>query len=194
MTNEERRTIQNYLSGVKRCIGDRTASEQAELIRQLEEHIHESIRQSPGTPVSDIISQMDPPESFGEADERRPPAESVLGRLTLGQLSLVVMIAGVVIPFLLMALGALIRGNVGSIINVGAPLGIVLVIVALALGIAARKEVTGKVTIVVSSVILALLAALIPVNRVVSGSPEPERSMYRIEAGDSDDSEGAHSE
>lgn len=194
MTTEVSKAIKKYLDSVKRHIGDRTASEQAELIRQLEEHIHEAIHQAPNTPISNIIAQMDPPESFGESDERRPPSSAVLGRLTLGHLSLLLMIIAVATPFVLMALSALIRGNIGSIINVGLPLGVLLLIVALAMGIVARKERSGRVTIIAALVILALLTFFIPVNRVVSNSPEPEQSIILVETGIPDQSENSHSE
>jgi hypothetical protein len=192
MTNKESKAIQKYLNKVKKYLGGRTASEQSELIRQLEEHIHESIRQSPNTPVADIIADMDPPESFGETGDRDLTAPAVLGRLTLGQLSLIVLIIGVITPFILMAISVLIRGNVGSIINVGLPLGILLVIVALAMGIAARREKTGRATIIASVALLLLLTILVPVSRTVNRTPEP--TIQHLEVGVPDDFDPSTSE
>ncbi len=192
MTNNESKTIQKYLNKVKKNLGGRTASEQSELIRQLEEHIHESVRQSPNTSVADIIADMDPPESFGETGDRDLTAPAILGRLTLGQLSLIVLIIGVLTPFILMAISFLIRGNVGSIINIGLPLGILLVIVALAMGIVARREKTGRATIIASVALLLLLTILVPVNRTINRTPEP--TIKYLEVGVPDESDPSTSE
>jgi hypothetical protein len=184
MTTEDKKKIQDYLAGVKRHIGDRPRAEQFELMQQLEQHIHERINESPDANVADVIAEMDSPESFGEPGESGTWAPAVLGRMTLGQLSLLILIVGVLTPFLLMALSQLIRGNVGSMINVALPIGVVLVIIALATGIAARREPTGKVTIIASSAILALLTVFVPVNRGISSRPEPTESLHRIESDD----------
>ncbi len=80
-----------------------------------------------------------------------------------------------------MAINQLIRGNIGSIANVGIPLGLLLLVVALSLGIAARKEPSGKATIIASAIILASLIIFVPVSRVIrSGGGPPGESMYMI--------------
>lgn len=192
MTNKDSKAIQNYLKKVKKHIGDRTASEQSELILQLEEHIHESLSQSPDSSVMDIIAEMDPPESFADSGDRHRTAPAVLGRLTLGQLSLVVLGIGVLTPFFLLAASLLIRGTIGSIINVGLPLGVLLVIIALAMGIVARKEKAGRVTIIASVAILLLLSIMVPVNRSINRNSDP--AIQLMEVGIPEESEDTESQ
>ena len=183
MTANDRRAITSYLNQVRKHSGDRTAEEQTELVRQLEEHIYESMAAGEGASAEDVIARMDPPESFGEPDRDGDDAPTVAGRLTLGQWSLIVLGSGVAIPFILMALSEIIRGTIGSIFNIGGPLGILLVVVALGMGIAARKEPAGKATIIASSIILVLLSLVAPVRRVTSSArPEGEAGEMRIEA------------
>ncbi|TFH04101.1 MAG: hypothetical protein E4H09_04135 [Spirochaetales bacterium] len=193
MTNKNK--IRSYLRKVRRFSRDKAPAEQRELIRALEEHIQEALtrRQNSSEPgsVDDVLREMDPPESFGDSGEFEGSGRWVIGHLTLGQLSLFVLIVGVIAPFLLMALSVLIRGNVGSVVNIGIPLGVVLVVVALAMGVSARDEKIGRATIIASSIILASLASLIffiPVNRSVSqNGPAPierQEVMETVPAGD----------
>ena len=182
MTRQETKKIQGYLRQVRRHIGDRSKNEQVELLRALEEQVYESINDSPQEGVEQILARMDPPESFEESEQSMPARNrAVLGRMSLGQLSLLILVVAVITPFTLVALSQLIRGTIGSIFNIGALLGVVLLIVALALGIAARKERAGKATIIASVVIFALLTVFIPVNRVVSGRDEPDEQVHSTE-------------
>ena len=188
MTEQDKKSIREYLDQVRRHSGNRGPAEQQELVRALEEHIHEIINAKPGSQepvdVKAILLEMDPPESFGTpTDQEDSERSGEFRRMSLGKLSLVVLIAAVTTPFLLMAIGQLVRGTIGSIATVGIPLGIVLLVVALSLGIAARKERAGKATIIASAIILASLAVFVPVNMVFwTGGEETGESMQIIES------------
>ena len=61
-TNSKRK-INAYLRGVRRAVRDAEPAQRRELIRSLEEHIFEALASGVST-VDEVLSRMDPPESF----------------------------------------------------------------------------------------------------------------------------------
>ncbi len=190
MTKQDKRKIQDYLRRVRAHSGDRSAGEQQEIVRAVEEHIYETLHaQSVGsapTDVDTILSEMDPPESFGSAAGQEYTTTQEGRRIPLGILSLIILIGAVTLPFVLMALSELIRGTIGSMANVGICLGVLLLIVALGLGIAARKERAGKATIIASAILLVGMTLVLPVrfgpaNEIVSEG-EPVRTDAPVQS------------
>lgn len=74
-TDAMKQRVDEYLGAVRRAMGGKPEKVQVEIIRDLREHIEESVRlaEASGNPatlemVERILAEMDEPESFGESD------------------------------------------------------------------------------------------------------------------------------
>lgn len=184
-SKEVEKQIKAYLKKVRRATTDRTSTEQRELLQSVEEHIHAAIESRAGgqpssADVADVISSMDPPESF--AGEVPGAGEFSYGRINAGNIgfvALIVLFSAIAIPII----GAILEAVApmgGDLANPMMFAGIILLVIALVLGIIGRRQPAGKAAMIASIVLLASLTVFVPVNRRVSSTGGPEE--MRIEA------------
>ena len=130
--------------------------------------------------VQSVLDEMDSPESFQTDDL---PDSSALDR-KLGILALIVLVSGVILPFLILIISEL-AGATSDVTNIVIILGIVMVIIALAIGIAGRRSPAGKAAIIASAILLGSLTIFIPINRAVYNGNSGTQSLT-IEYSDPD--------
>lgn len=151
MEQEARQTIQQYLDNVGRQLSSSPEDERAEILRDLESHIYEAIeartagREATSEDACAVLAEMDPPECYGRAADGNRGSGG--NRWTMGKIAL-----GISIGFLLLAVvTALIpgAGRGASILSL-----IFGQLVALVLGIIARRDPYGKAAAICSAALL----------------------------------------
>ena len=140
--------IASYLAAVSRHLGDEPADERAEILRDLETHIHDALRRRSGqsptlADLQAVLAEMDPPESYGPGRPTPPPS--------------------IPPPASARADGPKPRTTLG-------PWALTMLILALVLGILSWRSPAGKVVVWGGAVILAILLAL---GLILCGASDP---------------------
>ena len=165
MTKRNRKVISAYLRKVRSATSGVEPDEQRELLATIEEHIEEALR-SGRTSVDDVISGMDPPESYRPSRTGSAYLDQDIRRV--GFWAIVTLACAILIP-LIGLIFEFALPKAGDIANPVLITGIILLLVSLVLGFISRRTPMGKAAMISSAAIIALLTLFIPVNRQISG-------------------------
>ena len=141
-----------------------------EILSNIAAHLHEALAQrvTGEATVSDVeavLSEMDPPESYGVAPGVEAPASKTR---TLGRLALASLGVAVIVP---LALGLLIPrvDIIAFYLILGAP----FLAASLVLGVLSWRQPTGKVAVIGSLVVLAVGLFVFPLRSESSKGADP---------------------
>ncbi|MHC4982295.1 MAG: HAAS signaling domain-containing protein, partial [Planctomycetota bacterium] len=150
--------INKYLAAVESNLRGTPEAEGREILSSLKAHIHDALAARAGDrptaeDVEAVLVEMDPPESYGpgsQPDEApiRAEAEATGGKrpaANLANWALGLMILGILVAGCLIAAAVAIEDPPkGPIVFLALALGAIFELLALALGIANRREQAGK--------------------------------------------------
>ena len=146
--------VQSYLEEVAAHLERMPEREQQDLLRQLESHIHEALQARTGgkdaqaSDVEAVLSEMDPPESYGTVRDGR------LGGLRRGEWALLISLGSLVVAGLLVLLaGGRMAAWIPFFLFLGGQ------IAAFVIGIQSWRQSCGKAAVFTSGA-LSILAVL----------------------------------
>ncbi len=160
--------ISRYLEKVASYLREAPSDERDEIIRDLQSHIYDALASRSGAEptladLEAVLSEMDPPESYGppvSGDTDAHPAPTATGPTrSLGSWAMAAMIAGIILPILLVAAGAIFGRGMNAVqiaVGFAVTLGIILELLALILGLMSWCEKTGKVAAIGAGVLILM--------------------------------------
>ena len=155
MSEQVRAKVKTYLDDVAAHLGDMSEQERRGLLRQLESHVHEALQARAGDTEADVpdleavLSEMDPPESYGQ-----PKKRGIWG-LSQGKWALLISIGGLVVASILVGLiGGRMVGWIPFFLFLGTQTA------AFVLGVLSWRDPFGKAAVFTSAA-LTLFALLL---------------------------------
>ena len=145
--------VREYLQSVAACLGNVPPDVRQDILNDLEAHIRERLAERAGgrpateEDATDVLSEMDPPESYADAQTAPVHVSGGWRRLTGGQWALCVSLAGLLLTCVLIAVS---RGYCNPVYYL---FFLACQIAAFVLGIRHWKDGFGKAAVVTSALV-----------------------------------------